>query len=142
MMRKVKRELAKLDNGEGFLEQTPDVNGGGVNEARRKSKTGTMAAVLFSVCCVRPTTTHTPPLSRLVGARLLPSFLFAILSPSLPSSPLIFLHSFSLRPSFASSRFRFFPRCCNQNPRLRPRYLPNKANNLRLAWQVSFDKPE
>lgn len=28
MMRKVKRELAKLDNGEGFLEQTPDVNGG------------------------------------------------------------------------------------------------------------------
>lgn len=26
---KGKRELAKLDNGEGFLEQTPDVNGRG-----------------------------------------------------------------------------------------------------------------
>lgn len=122
-----------------------------------------MAAVLFSVCCVRPTTHALPFRSSVfvVHPLLPPSFHLPFLLSRLPSPfhpvspPLsIFLSSFSRLSSQRFSVFLrkvfssvfFLPRCCNatdipdqaESKITSTRYLPNKPSRLRLARHRRF----
>ena len=121
-----------------------------------------MAAVLFSVCCVRPTTHALPFRSSVFVVPLLPpqfppsfpslSTPFALSPRFTPSFdlplfvfPSVFPEIFCLSPKSVQLVF-FLPRCCNTTDIpdqaefkiTSTRYLPNKPNRLRLARHRRF----
>lgn len=136
-----KRELAKLDNGEGFLEQTPDVSGEWMKrDTYRKAKREQWPRYYFLFAASDQPLTISP----VRRCSSTPSFYLSFFpSTLLPFSP-FFPFNLSLPFSVClSSRVRsFFPDCCNattiadQNPRLRARYLPNKR--IISAWLRCF----